>query len=167
MQVKVSKAVLVFILTLVFGLSSCGRKGAPKPPEENAPLAVQFLSASGRVNAVVLSWTAPQETASGSEIKDKDISSFVIQRRDVVGEKTGHFEDVGVVQVDPSAPLKNKQFSFLDTAVEPGRVYEYLVFATREDGLEGETDKILRITFRGQTSTIEKEGALPTGPTLK
>lgn len=140
-------------------LSGCGRKGAPKPPEENAPLSVQFLSASGQVNAVVLKWTAPKETASGAELKD--LANFVIQRRDVVGEKTGSFEDVGVVQVDKTLPLKNRQFSFADTAVQPGRTYEYLIFGTMDDGLEGESDKILRITFRGQTSTVEREGALP------
>lgn len=143
---------LLFVIVV-----GCGRKGAPKPPEENAPSSVQFLTASGQVNAVVLSWTAPQETASGSELSD--VESFVVQRRDVVGDKTGKFEDVGVVKVEPGTMMKKKQFSFSDSSIQPGHVYDYSVYAVRADGLEGETDKILRITFRGQTSTIEKENS--------
>ncbi len=141
------------LLLSVFALANCGRKGSPRPPEENAPSAVQYLSARGAVRTVSLSWQAPLATASGGQLKD--IASFVIQRRDVVGEETNNFEDVGVLSLEPETKLKDRRFTFEDPSVVPGRKYDYIVFGRQGDGLNGETNKIIRVSFRGETSTVE------------
>jgi len=146
---------LTSVLLLFAGVLSCGRKGAPHPPEENAPGAVQNLGGKGAVDGILLSWQAPLENSSGENVKN--LGSFVIQRRDVLGNETNRFEDVGIVELDPEAlgNLKKKQFTFLDNSPAIGRRYDYIVFARTDDGLDGETNRTLRTTFRGETSIVE------------
>ncbi len=144
------------LIALIFGICCCGRKGAPRPPEEGAPGSVSFLTAKGAAGAVLLTWATPEENSSGRSAKS--IERYIIRRAYVVGGKRGSFVDAGIVSADEPTKAAAKgakpTFVFRDTDVKAGRIYDYEVIA-ESPIVEGESDRILRVTFSGESSKIE------------
>ena len=151
---------LVLIILCFGAVIGCGRKGAPRPPEESAPRSVLYLTAKGETGALVISWQAPDQTTSGDRLSV--FARFIVRRTEGLEGRSGRSIDVGIVKPEDAiaAPAVAgrrgvKQFMFRDTAVQPGRKYDYLVIAENTDEVEGEADSILRVSFAGESSTIE------------
>lgn len=161
---------------LVLTLTGCGRKSAPKPPENFAPAPVQALSAVGEVNAVRLTWLAPTQKANGESLDDLDL--YVIERAELVKGETPSFDDLGEVVVPeserpqkpaqkekktsdafsvkkPEAQTEAKGYFYRDTTVEPGKRYAYRVIPENTRGTQGISDTVIRITFSGLGSSTE------------
>ncbi|MFN8389077.1 MAG: hypothetical protein U0136_02160 [Bdellovibrionota bacterium] len=181
-------ALLFVVVLLSFG---CGRKGAPKPPEEGAPDAVQFLTAKADVNSVVINWAAPDVDASGNKLKNLD--AFIVKKAVVVGikaaspTKVARIDAADVVAPSPTgqpatapapaggqgaaglgAPKRTvKQYGFKDTDVQVGKTYQYSITPINTDGVEGAADRMIRVKFQGESSTIENLGAANDKPKLQ
>jgi hypothetical protein len=164
-------------LQLLLICAACGRKGAPRPPEEVAPRAVQFFTVRGDTSAVVLQWSEPEENASGDRLKNLD--AFYVRRAEVVNSVAKSFERIGRVDLAealapapttvPPAPHSGRtlrQFQFRDTDVQIGHTYDYTVTAVNTDDIEGETIKTLRVKFAGESTTVENATNAPK-PALK
>jgi len=151
---KITYKSLLLLLVLSSLAVACGKKSNPRPPEEIAPAAVIALSAKAEVSAVVLSWQAPLETASGDTLED--LNDFVIERSPVVEDESPDYEELGeVLSAEPSQPGPVPVvYNFRDETVEVGKVYEYRVLPRNLDGLAGAATRALRVTFLGESSII-------------
>ncbi|MCB0346309.1 MAG: hypothetical protein KDD66_14415 [Bdellovibrionales bacterium] len=148
------------IVLLLAGALACGRMGPPRPPEDFAPAALKAFEVRGTVGGVVLRWNAPESTAAGDPLED--LLGFSVKRSSFeVGESPDYDELVFVEfnSEEPAAEPENvktaKLFEYNDKAVEPGKVYDYLVVPVNERGVEGEIPGKARVTFIGQSSIIE------------
>lgn len=150
---------IIFIIALVSLVSACGRRSDPKPPEVTAPKPVRFLTAKGDVNAVSLSWQAPEENAHGDPLID--LAGFVIHRAEFDEDKTPRYKKIGEVEIERNAETDAPNytaktiFNFRDTNVTPGVRYQYLIAPINDDDVEGEAPQIVRVLFAGESSTIE------------
>ena len=161
---------------LLLGAICCGKKSAPRPPEDYAPLPVQAIYGEGKVNGIMLSWLTPPDDGSDSRAQEIPLDHFVIRRALYIKGETPDFDEIGNVAVAKAAepgkdepgkvePVKeNKKteeqqkpsrYTYLDITVEAGKQYEYLVVPTNEDDLVGEPIVRLRATFLGESSTFE------------
>ena len=59
---------LLCCLALLITVSACGRKTLPIPPEAAIPEAIKDLRCQQGENNLILTWTAPKQTAMGSEL---------------------------------------------------------------------------------------------------
>lgn len=158
--------------------SACGKYGPPLPPESLSPRPVQELTARAETDGVRFEWKAPSEDIRGKELKT--MTGYKILRKDFTGEKdliaskyeyelVGEVEDTHVIERDrireelrskniPSHRAKVddalKQFEFLDTAVEPGRTYLYRIVPVNQGSVEGEFDKFVKVSFKGDSSDV-------------
>ncbi len=151
MKRRVFKIVLLLILGMMI---SCGRKGAPKPPEDIAPVPVKYLTAKGEVDAIVLSWNVPDETAKGEELID--LAGFIVKRNVYEAGEQVDFEEIADIPFvyDVQVPLKDTpKVEFRDEDVEAGVRYQYQVVGYNEDGVEGEFGNIISVLYVG-TSTV-------------
>lgn len=108
------------------------------------------------------------------------MSGYKIYRLDFTGEKdltapkheyvlVGEVEDKHVLERDrlreelrakniPSHRAKVddslKRFEFLDTAVEPGRTYLYQIVPVNQGDVEGDFDRFVKVTFKGDSSDV-------------
>lgn len=142
------------MLAMVFAvpLAGCGKKGSPKPPEDTAPAPVKNISARGAVDAVEIQWDAPETTLEGDSL-NQQLGGFTIRRSEFVKGETPDFNDIGSVK--PNENSLSLTYSFRDTGVVPGSVYEYVIVPADLDGVEGLSDQVLRVTFLGEATTVE------------
>lgn len=143
--------VLICVFFLLFTLS-CGRKSLPKPPEERAPSPVKSARIEARKSSAVIIWNAPTETASGKEIIE--LRSFDILRRTSKRGVSSSFVEIAVIPVIDNTNL-TKDFAFEDKNIELGVVYDYIIVPRDAEGIEGEPDTILRLSFLGTNSLYE------------
>lgn len=146
-------------LLLVLSISACGKKGSPRPPQATAPKAIQFFTGEGRINGLLLTWQAPQETQRGEALVD--LASFYVQRSNYIKGEQADFETIaelsledaakGIAQISGVA----KRYSYLDADVAPGKRYQYLVLPVNERGIEGKTGGTVRVYFAGESSEVE------------
>lgn len=155
-SIPVGLCVCVVLLVLAV---SCGKKGSPKPPEAIAPSPVKYFALRGTVDSVILTWQAPDEDASGNTLTD--LAGFAVKRNDYVKDKRPDFEEIAEIPVaevgegEDADVLEPVEYSYTDTSVEPGKQYEYLVVPVNEDGVEGATTSVMRVTFVGESSVFE------------
>lgn len=122
---------LLILVTMVFsGISGCGYKTMPVPPEEVVPKAVTDLRYELDRNGVTLKWTYPRQTLRGDELTG--IVSFKLFRAVVpvdtycdtcpipFGEPI-MVEGGGVVQAAP------KTAEYKTTLLRPGHLYFFKV----------------------------------------
>lgn len=166
-----SRSVIVFRCVMAFVILAyvgCGRKGSPKAPEETAPSQVRFFTATPQTNGVMLSWEAPLMNAEGKELVD--LEGFLVQRNmRVIGEDSD-FETIHELKVLPPAqvtaeapaptktPAETSQvvkYTYQDTDLQAGKVYEYVIIPYNEDDVEGVPSNLFRITFSGESSVVE------------
>ena len=58
---------LVLLFALLCAAGGCGKKNSPRPPEDFAPGSVRYLTAEGKLEAVVLMWQAPESSLTADE----------------------------------------------------------------------------------------------------
>ncbi len=158
---------VVSLLVLLLALSACGKKARPEPPEASAPEPVRFLLAKADVDAVILTWRAPEKDASGDSLED--LAGYVVKRSDYEKDERPDFEEIAEVEapldLSDEAPkgereaAKKVEYVYRDTEVEAGKTYEYVVLPINDSDVEGGAAAILRVTFIGTASVIENFSA--------
>ena len=141
---------ILFLLTVATG---CGRKADPRPPEAFVPAPVRFLSAMGTVDAVTVSWFAPEKDASGEPIES--LNGFRVEKAAVDAGEVQDFENVAEIPLDSETIDPGRTYSYHDTAVRPGRTYEYAIIPISAEGDAGMVGNRIRVTFVGQSSVVE------------
>lgn len=120
---------LVLLLTIaVLGISGCGYKTVPVPPEEVVPKAIKDLRYELDQQGVRLSWSYPQKTLQGDELTD--ISAFKLYRAVVKAEEycdTCPIPFGEPVMLDGGAVVQGtpKIGEYTATLLRPGHLYFY------------------------------------------
>lgn len=151
-MIKTSVSGFIFIITLI-ALIACGRKGAPKPPEDFAPEPVKNVNAIGSVDGIAITWEAPDIDPDADEDKIIPLAGFVVQRADFSRDRDPTYE---VIKEIPLNSPDDKTFSYTDSKVEPGKIYNYQVLPFNTDEANGEPGFTVRVTFLGENSRIER-----------
>jgi hypothetical protein len=130
---------LVVLLCAALWSGACGKKGDPRAPELATPKPIQNLSARGSPTGVTLSWSRPSEYVDGKELKD--LASFVIFRKELspsCPDCPVPYRPLTTVFVeDQERFIKQKQYRYVDEAVQPQGVYRYRVSPQLADGSLG------------------------------
>lgn len=87
--------VVTILSILALNLSGCGRKANPEPPENHAPEPIKYLTATGQVDGVLLTWGSPEQTAAGERLYD--LIGFRVKRSPYEKDEKPDFEPVGDV----------------------------------------------------------------------
>ncbi len=164
---------LALILALSLGLTACGKKNNPKPPEDIAPNVVQVYTAIPQADGIILTWQSPDTDVQGAELRD--LASFTVSKNVYSRDAIPDFEEIAEIPVEiersqlpageaavgafsnalPGGFLK-RSYAYKDKAVQPGKKYEYTVTPVNQDGVKGVRSNILRVTFLGQSSLVER-----------
>jgi hypothetical protein len=144
---------LLMIFAVFFAATGCGRKGPPKPPEDFAPNPVLNLNIEGSVSGIKLSWEAPPTDPDKDEEDLKALKGFVVEKCLYSKDGEDDFQEIGEIQIKLATDTK---FTFIDTKVEPGKIYNYQVRPFNVDQVNGEPGQTLRVTYLGQNSRVER-----------
>ncbi len=122
---------LAFLLVLVVsGITGCGYKTLPVPPEEIVPKAIADLRYELNERGVTLNWTYPEETLRGETLSD--ITSFKLYRAVVPADKYCEncpipFSEPIMVEGGAVAVGKPKTGAYTATLLRPGHLYFFKV----------------------------------------
>jgi hypothetical protein len=122
---------LAFLLVLVvFGITGCGYKTMPVPPQEIVPKAIADLRYELNERGVFLNWTFPAETLKGEELTN--ITSFKLFRAVVPADK--YCENCPIPFTEPIeveggavAVGKQKVGTYSTTLLRPGHLYFFKI----------------------------------------
>ncbi|MDE2842175.1 MAG: fibronectin type III domain-containing protein [Chloroflexota bacterium] len=92
----------------------------PRPDQLDAPTNVEVARATGNDQVTVI-WTAPPG----------DVQGYFVQRQELVESGGSTFFANTVTLNDPA--LSSATLTYTDTAILPGRIYEYRVAAVKDD----------------------------------
>jgi hypothetical protein len=158
---RYSSLITTLLVSLCLSIG-CGRKAAPSAPEVRAPRAVVDLDVKGVLEGVYFSWKAPSKNAKGEKLFD--LVSFELKRR-IVDTASGskRFDSVASIELGEQDLLRiskgetvDTEFTFLDRNVEAGAQYDYILVPVNDSGVEGVSDSLVRVSFVGESSVIEK-----------
>jgi hypothetical protein len=150
-QMKLKNFSKILLLTTLLLVVACGKKGPPVPPETFAPSPVKYLVVSGKPNAIVINWEAPNTNASADLLDD--LSGFEIKKAKVFDKLQPRFRKLVKIPLGDVIAGEQKKFTYSDTDVAAGDTYEYFISAYNLDGTQGATNWI-KVIFRGQSSII-------------
>jgi hypothetical protein len=140
-------AILSALMLLAF---ACGKKGNPRAPELSVPRTIKDLKAEARTKGVTLSWSRPTEYVDGKELRD--LVGFVIFRKELPAtcpECTVPYRERASVSVeDQEKFVKTKKFGFIDSEVNPQRIYRYRVFSQLRDGSLSDPSNEVEVAWR-------------------
>jgi hypothetical protein len=128
---------LIFsFLLFPFALSSCGKKGDPRPPELAMPQTIKDLKARPDKSGIALTWSRPRAYVDGKELRD--LAGFVIFRKELsksCPDCPAPYRELATVNVeDQERFVQKKQYGFVDQEIRPQTVYRYRVFSKLMDG---------------------------------
>ena len=171
-------ASFLVVVSLVVGLSGCGRYRPPLPPEYLAPAEVENLVVTPSEGAVSFTWTAADTDARGKELKSAE--GFLIERKELVnrGDETNpevRFERIGYLQ-DKHVEVREKlraearaagkvgrtvkspeeftKFTFVDSKPVTGKTYLYQIVPVNQGGTEGVVGQLTKVVFQGAQSAV-------------
>jgi len=138
--------VLLGSVLLAAGLTGCGRRGAPVPPQPMIPAAALGLNAEARDDAVLLTWARPLRNEDGSPLTD--LLEFRLFRAvGPSGPREGRgrpsFFPLATVRADQpeNAVVEGNQYAFRDNGgsagLTPGLRYTYRLQAVNRRGAVG------------------------------
>jgi hypothetical protein len=172
---KIKTLAQVLALCLFAG---CGKYLPPLPPESLAPAAVKSLEVTADLQSVNFKWDASDKDQKGEDLKT--IEGYRIYRKDLNKPSDMINEDIKYVllttiedkhlaelkklkdaALEAGTPTRKvkidealKKFTYSDTNVGSGKLYAYQIIPINQDGVEGETNKIIKVLFRGTSSEI-------------
>ncbi len=127
--------VLAVCLLLIMG-SACGRKGDPRAPELVAPETINNLSVQQDKAGISLTWSRPAQYVGGGAVTD--LVSFVIFRKEIsqsCRDCPVPYRPLTTVNVeDRERFIKQRQYRFVDEAVQGNTIYRYRVSSQLIDG---------------------------------
>ena len=129
------RLVIAAFLMLIIG-SGCGKKGDPHAPELATPEPISNLTARQDRSGVILTWNRPERYAGGGAVTD--LVSFVIFRKDISPTcrdcPVPYRPQTTVYVEDREKFVKQKQYRYIDTEVQPNAIYRYRVSSQLVDG---------------------------------
>lgn len=132
---------------LVLLAAGCGKKADPRAPEFATPERITNLRAQSVGNGINLTWTRPNQYVDGRQLKD--LASFVIFRKDLSQsclDCAVPYRQLTTVSVEDRDRFnKQRQYRFVDGAVQPNAVYRYRVLSQLADGTLGEPSNEIEI----------------------
>ena len=122
-------------LILMAITTGCGRRGAPRPPEDVLPATIADLAARNVDSGILLTWSRPNRYVDGSSMVD--LGHFSIDRSP--GPLGGpDFGEIARIEVEDRDRFRQvKSFRFVDRSVAPGASYRYQVTSRTTDGYVG------------------------------
>jgi len=134
--------IAIFLLPILF--YGCGKKGDPIPDNVLSPKAISDLEAKHGQGGIILRWSVEEHGV---------LAGFRITRSEVgtaSGSCPGCPEEYTLIAnlslEDPKLTREGKgAFSYLDTTVEPNRLYAYRVIAYNASGGCSEASNIVEI----------------------
>ena len=117
---------VLLLVCLLFGISSCGKKGALTLVSHEKPAAPSHLTAHHREGVIMLSWDFPAE-------KEREAAGFIILRA-----MEGEFEKI--------AFLDSRSRSFRDTTYKEGTNYRYEVLTRNLAGILSDASNVVALT---------------------
>jgi hypothetical protein len=141
------KTLALAICTFVLLIGACGKKDEPRAPELATPERIINLRAQPVANGISLTWSRPNQYVDGRALKD--LASFVIFRKDLaqscVDCPVPYRELTTVFVEDRERFVKQRQYTFVDDAVQPNMVYRYRVSSQLLDGTLSEPSNEIEI----------------------
>jgi hypothetical protein len=128
-RIKFATPVVAMAFLAVSIISGCGVKSAPIPPEAARPQQILDLEALPERHGIQLTWTRPEQYASGQSMKD--LSGFTVMRA------AGQDEYQPIVEVpvtDQERIQVVTRFSYTDNTVSSGHSYRYEVVSHTTGG---------------------------------
>ena len=129
------RLVLAVFLLVIMG-AACGKKGDPHAPELVTPETITNLTAQQERAGISLTWSRPARYVGGGDVKD--LVSFVIFRKEIsqsCRDCPVPYRPLTTVNVeDRERFVKQKQYRYIDTEVQPNAIYRYRVSSQLIDG---------------------------------
>ena len=122
------RLVIAAFLLVIIG-SGCGKKGDPHAPELTTPETINDLTARQDRPGIILTWSRPARYVGGGAVTD--LASFVIFRKELsqtCRDCPVPYRPLTTVYVeDRERFVKQKQYRYIDTEVQPNTIYRYRV----------------------------------------
>lgn len=128
-RMKLATPVLAAALVAALIAPGCGVKSTPIPPEAARPQQILDLEALPERHGIQLTWTRPEQYASGKSMKD--LAGFTVMRAD--GQEP-YQPLVEVPVTDQERIQVVTRYSYTDNTAEPGHSYRYEVTSHTMDG---------------------------------
>jgi uncharacterized protein len=156
------------LLLLSMGLSACGYKSLPIPPQGIVPLTINDLRYELKANGVTLYWTYPTRTVTGDKITN--INTFILYRAEVPVDAYCNTCPIpfGPPITLPGGSLPNKgnrTGSYDFTALRPNTLYFFKLRSTTGWMAESADSNLVSFMWekppappRGLEATKEPEG---------
>jgi len=111
--------------------AGCGRKAAPRPPQNVLPATITDLAAADTAAGVELTWARPKVYTGGGRMSD--LAGFVIERADAA-DVSATFITLGSIEVTDRERFQQQgRFRFVDTHTIVGARYLYRVVSFTTD----------------------------------
>ncbi|HLH76797.1 MAG TPA: hypothetical protein VKV28_08345 [Candidatus Binataceae bacterium] len=137
-----------WLLVLLIGLSGCGIKSRPVPPQYAQPIAISDLRAQSTAHGIMLRWSRPLHFVGGGTIRN--LAVFRIYRS---SDRT----PLALINALPVTDLQRFRqihaFSYLDTTAAIGTPYRYEVVAGTTDGYESSPSNVVSVVRIRPTPT--------------
>ncbi|MFN2376395.1 MAG: hypothetical protein ABR538_07650 [Candidatus Binatia bacterium] len=123
---------LALLAALAIGVSACGLRTDPRPPEDTAPVIPGIVRRTTEGEAVVLRWKRAASSADGMKLED--LAAFVVEKRS--GEDQPWQRAATIDVTDQEKFRRRNDYSWREEdAAAAGASYR--VFAVCADGQEG------------------------------
>lgn len=160
---------------LVCSLTGCGRYGPPVPPTALAPQKPKSASVRLEANTVIISWANPSEDRRGKslisledvkvyrrqlpsvlQISDSSPSEWELIKQEMISNfeakksKGGAPGPLAAVAAAPSAKSSAQVsglIEYRDTLPSSDGVYQYVLQASNQGGVEGDVSDIYQVSF--------------------
>ncbi len=127
--IKLATPVLMAVLLALAIAPGCGVKSAPIPPEAARPQQILDLEALPERHGIQLTWTRPEQYASGKSMKD--LAGFTVMR----AEGQEQYQPIVEVPITDQERLQvATHFAYTDTTPAQGHYYRYEVVSHTTDG---------------------------------
>jgi len=138
--------------------AACGRKAAPRAPEDVLPKTITSLRAVNTAEGILLSWNRPRVYADGKRMPD--LGGFEIQRASGT-DPAAAFGRIAVIEVtdrDRFRPVT--RLRHLDPATSAGVAYRYQVVSFTVDRYVSAPSNV--VTIERQVPNEDQHAPLPT-----
>ncbi|MCK6555252.1 hypothetical protein L6Q96_11845 [Candidatus Binatia bacterium] len=131
-------------IAILGAVAACGRKGAPRPPQDVVPASITDLTATQTPTGIELAWSRPTTFADGKRLQE--LAGFAVDRWTEVGADAppGRLAELPVT--DRERFRKIKRFVYLDTTTIVGISYRYRVVSYTDDGYVSGPSNLVAIT---------------------
>ncbi len=145
-QPRLAQAALVGTLVALTLLpaAGCGRRGAPRPPEDVLPETITRLAARNEHDGVVLTWPRPERYTGGGKMND--LGEFAVERSSAAGESPTFMTVARIPVLDRDRFRQVKNFRFTDREIEACVTYRYRIVSSTTDGYVSAPSNEVEIT---------------------